>query len=62
MAVGEWGLEKKVWYVQANRILAEGLGCELVTSPGHHGSFLDMPVEFAAVLRDILHNADNHNG
>jgi pimeloyl-ACP methyl ester carboxylesterase len=61
MAVGEWGLEKKAWYVQANQILAEALVCELVPFPGHHGSFMDMPVEFAAVLRGILHKADNHN-
>jgi len=55
MAVGQWGLDRKVWYVTAAQILAEQLGCELITFPGHHGSFIDMPVEWAAVLRDTLH-------
>ncbi len=55
MAVGQWALEKKTWYAQAAQILAEQLGCELVTFPGHHGSFMDMPDEFAATLRRLLH-------
>src|SRR6266700_963061 len=33
MAVGTWALEKKTWYAQAARMLAEQLGCELVTFP-----------------------------
>src|SRR6266508_1037780 len=57
MAVGKWGLEKKAWYVEVAQILAEKLGCELVTFPGHHASFLDMPKEWAATLRSILHKA-----
>jgi pimeloyl-ACP methyl ester carboxylesterase len=57
MAVGEWGLKRKVWYVRAAQILAEQFGCELVTFPGHHGSFMDMPEEWAAALRDVLHRA-----
>jgi len=61
MAVGKWGLERKKWYVQAAQILADQLGCEVVTFPGHHGSFMDMPVEWAAVLRSILHKADTLN-
>jgi pimeloyl-ACP methyl ester carboxylesterase len=58
IAVGEWGLARKAWYVQAAQILAEQLGCELVTFPGHHGSFMDRPEEFAATLRDVLHRAE----
>jgi pimeloyl-ACP methyl ester carboxylesterase len=58
MAVGEWGLARKKWYVEVAQILAEKLGCELVTFPGHHGSFMDMPDEFAATLRDVLHRAE----
>ena len=54
IAVGKWGLDRKAWYVQAAQILAKQLGCELVTFPGHHGSFMDMPVEWAAALRGIL--------
>lgn len=58
MAVGEWGPACKKWYVEVAQILAEKLGCERVTFPGHHGSFMDMPVEFAATLRDVLHKAE----
>ena len=58
MAVGKWGLDKKKWYVEVAQILAEKLGCELVTFPGHHGSYEDMPDEFAATLRSVLHKAE----
>jgi hypothetical protein len=34
-----WGMARKIWYVQADQILALVLGCELITFPGHHGSF-----------------------
>jgi len=57
IAVSKWGLDRKMWYAQVAQILAEQLGCELVTFPGHHGSFLDMPHEFAATLRSVLHKA-----
>jgi pimeloyl-ACP methyl ester carboxylesterase len=50
MAVGEWALSRKTWHFQAAHILAEQLGCELVTFPGHHGSYEDMPQEWAATL------------
>lgn len=55
IAVGEWALERKTWYVQAAQIMAGKLGCELVTFPGHHGSYMDMPEEWAATLRNVLH-------
>jgi pimeloyl-ACP methyl ester carboxylesterase len=58
MAVGEWGLERRAWYVQAAQILARQLDCELVTFPGHHGSYMDMPQEWAAALRSVLHRAE----
>jgi hypothetical protein len=58
MAVGQWALDRKTWYAQANQILAEKLGCELVTFPGHHGSFIDMPDEFASTLRRVLHKVE----
>lgn len=57
MAVGEWALAKKTWYARAAQILAEQLACELVTFPGHHGSYMDMPEEWAAALRSVLHKA-----
>lgn len=58
MAVGRWGMERKAWYVETAQILAEQLGCELVTFPGHHGSYMDMPVEWATTLRGILKKAE----
>jgi len=57
VAVGTWALEKKTWYARASQILAQKLGCELVTFPGHHGSFMDMPEAWAAALRGVLHKA-----
>lgn len=61
IAVGEWALNRKTWYVRSAQILSERLGCELVTFPGHHGSFMDMPVEWAATLRNVLHKAEGVN-
>ena len=57
MAVGQWTQDRKSWLGEVSRILAERLGCELVTFPGHHGSYTDMPHEWAATLRRVLHQA-----
>ena len=57
MAVGKWAQERQTWYAQTTHVLAQQLGCELVTFPGHHGAFMDMPVEWAATLRRVLHQA-----
>ena len=57
IAIGTWAQERKTWYAQAAHMLAEQLGCELVTFPGHHGSYMDMPDEWAATLRSVLHKA-----
>jgi pimeloyl-ACP methyl ester carboxylesterase len=54
---GKWAQRKKTWLAQTTQILAEQLGCELVTFPGHHGSYMDMPDEFATTLRSVLHKA-----
>lgn len=61
MAVGEWALRKKTWYALSCEILAERLGCDLVTFPGHHGSCVDMPNEWAATLRSVLRKAQEVN-
>lgn len=60
MAVGEWALTRKTWIAQAAQILAEQLDCEIVTFPGHHGSYMDMPEEWAATLRSVLHKAEKN--
>lgn len=54
IGVGEWGLKKRAWYVEADRILAERVGCPFITFPGHHGAFLDQPEAFAAALHSVL--------
>jgi hypothetical protein len=58
MAVGEWGQERKKWYVEVARILLAEFGCELVTFPGHHGSYMDMPNEFADRPHSVLQKVD----
>ncbi len=57
MAAGKTSLDKKRFYAQTAPILAEMLCCEMVVFPGHHVSYLDMPEEWAAVLRTVLHKA-----
>jgi pimeloyl-ACP methyl ester carboxylesterase len=54
MAIGEWGLKRKKWYVKIAQNLAEELDCKLVTFPSHHGGYMEMPEEFAEVLRKIF--------
>jgi pimeloyl-ACP methyl ester carboxylesterase len=56
-AVGEYALSRKTWLARTAQSLAERLGCELITFPGHHGSFMDLPDEWAATLRAVLHKA-----
>ncbi|HME46740.1 alpha/beta hydrolase [Mycobacterium sp.] len=57
VAVSEYGLSRRAWYAQVAQILAQGLNCELITLPGHHGSFMDMPSEFSAALRGVIDQA-----
>ena len=54
VAVSEYGLSRRAWYAQVAQILAQRLGCALITFPGHHGSFMDMPDQFSAALRATL--------
>jgi hypothetical protein len=52
-----YGLKRNAWYTRAARIMAEKLSCEMVEFPGHHGSFMDRPTEWAVVVREIAHKA-----
>ena len=61
MAAGKMSLERKRFYAETAQILAENLGCEMVTFPGHHVSFLYTPDEFVATLRSVLHKAEGVN-
>jgi hypothetical protein len=62
VGVSQYGLTRNAWYAQVAEILAGRLDCELVAFPGHHGSFMDMPHDFSAVLRDVMHRAANAVG
>lgn len=55
---GRYGLKRNAWYAIAARLVAEKLSCEMVEFPGHHGSFMNRPAEWAAVLREIAHKAN----
>jgi pimeloyl-ACP methyl ester carboxylesterase len=59
IGVSEFGMTRNTWYAKVAQILADRLDCELVTFPGHHGSFMDMPREFSAALRDVMHRSAN---
>lgn len=56
VGVSEYGLNRRAWYAHVAQIVAQRLECELITFPGHHGSFMDMPDQFSAVLRQIMGN------
>jgi pimeloyl-ACP methyl ester carboxylesterase len=53
-AAGRDSLDRKRWYTTTVRVLSDRLGSELVEFPGHHGSYLDRPDEWAPVLRRVL--------
>ena len=61
ITIGECGLDRKKWYIEVAHILAKKLSCELVTFPDHHGSYMDLPDEFASMLRNVLHKAEKVN-
>jgi pimeloyl-ACP methyl ester carboxylesterase len=54
MAAGEISLQKKRFYAETAEVMAQKIGCEMVKFPGSHASFVDMPHEWAATLRNIL--------
>jgi pimeloyl-ACP methyl ester carboxylesterase len=62
MAAGKESLDKKRWYAETAQIMAKKLPCEMLVFPGHHGSFMDMPVEWAPVLRRALQKAAGEGG
>lgn len=61
MAAGKLSLDKKRFYAQTAPILAKLLECEMIVFPGHHVSYLDMPEEWATVLRNVLRKAEGVN-
>lgn len=54
MAAGSRTLAKGSYYGRTAPILAEMLGCTMVTFPGHHISYLDLPQEWSETLRKLL--------
>src|SRR5262249_41741542 len=59
MAAGKRTLEAGKYYGRPAPVLADLLGCEMVTFPGHHLSYLDMPEEWAAALRAVLQSVEH---
>ncbi len=53
-----YGMERNAWYAKAAQIIAEKLSCEVLEFPGHHGSFMDRPAEWAEVIREITYRSD----
>jgi pimeloyl-ACP methyl ester carboxylesterase len=49
------GLKRNAWYASAAQIMAEKLTSEMIEFPGHHGSHMDSPIEWAKVIRTIAH-------
>lgn len=55
-AVGATTLATNRYYGQPAGILAERLGAPLVTVPGHHNSYFDLPGPWTGALRAMLHD------
>jgi len=60
MAAGKRSLERKRFYAETASILAKRLGCEFIEFPGHHGSFVEIPAEWSATLRQTLRTTHQH--
>jgi pimeloyl-ACP methyl ester carboxylesterase len=55
-AVGTTTLATNRYYGRPAGILAERLGAPLVTVPGHHNSYFDLPGPWTEALRGMLHD------
>lgn len=58
MAAGKISLDGNRFYARTAQVLARQLECEFVTFPGHHIAYWDMPDQWAATLRDVVHSAE----
>ncbi|MDR2752642.1 MAG: alpha/beta fold hydrolase [Clostridiales bacterium] len=54
VACGQYALGRKTWVAGVASAISGTLSCELATFPGHHGSYMDRPDEWAAALRKAL--------
>lgn len=54
MAVSEYGRRKKTWLADVATRAASELNCKIVTMPGYHGSYTDMPKEWNVSMRKLL--------
>ena len=61
MAAGQWTLDHGKFFGRTAPILAGLLGCEMVVFPGHPLSYFDMPREWTATLRGVLHKIENRS-
>src|SRR5215831_9564111 len=61
MAAGKRTLDARRYYGRTAPILAGLLGCEMVSFPGHHISYLDMPEAWAAALCAVLYRGEKRS-
>lgn len=59
MAAGSRTLAKVNYYGRTVPILADMLGCKMVTFPGHHISYLDLPQQWSETLRKLLKDVNS---
>jgi pimeloyl-ACP methyl ester carboxylesterase len=58
-AVGATTLDTNRYYGPPAQILADRLAAPLVTMPGHHNSYFDLPGPWTEALRTLLHDLQN---
>ncbi|MCL2320718.1 MAG: alpha/beta hydrolase [Oscillospiraceae bacterium] len=54
IAAGDWSIKNNIWLAEVSKILAKEIGCEFISLPGHHGSFMDNPKEWTESLNKYL--------
>ena len=54
IAAGTYAKDKNTFLFQTAQILAERCGLSTALLPGHHGSFMDDPINWAKRLKELL--------
>jgi hypothetical protein len=53
IAAGDLSIKNNLWLAEVSKILAQEIGCEFISLPGHHGSFMDNPKGWAESFNKI---------
>jgi hypothetical protein len=59
LGAGRESLDRKRFHAQTAPLLTNSIGCEMVIFPGHYVSYVDVPDQWAATLRRVLHKASD---